>query len=104
MCAGYSAAFPTPSSSSGLHFDQRQFQPIVLKSPAPMAATRSWDKSTVIEGILSPFVMQGNITAKNYRIPKATETEPAPQAGEYVTIFSHLERCFGIPSSLFFQC
>jgi hypothetical protein len=65
-------------------------------------ASKSWEKSKVTEGVLSPFVMMGSITVKNYRIHKATEKVPAPQAGEYVTFISHLERGFVTPS-LFFR-
>jgi hypothetical protein len=68
-----------------------------------MAATGSWGKSKVTEALLSPFLLQGNIIARNYRIPKTIEMEPAPQASEYVTFISHLERGFGTPSSLFFR-
>jgi hypothetical protein len=68
-----------------------------------MVATRSWDKSTVTEAVLSLSLQQGNITARNYRIPKGTETEPSPWAGEYITFVSHLERRFGTHSSLFFR-
>jgi hypothetical protein len=31
-----------------------------------MVATKSWEKSKVTEGVLSPFVMQGNITVEKY--------------------------------------
>jgi hypothetical protein len=48
-------------------------------------AAKSWEKSKVTESVLSPFVTMGNITVKNYRIPKATEMVPAPHASEYVT-------------------
>jgi hypothetical protein len=69
-----------------------------------MAASGSWGgKSKATEAILSPFLVQGNITARNYRISEATEIEPAPQASEYMTFISHLERAFGILSSLFFR-
>jgi hypothetical protein len=57
-----------------------------------MAATGSWGKSKVTEVLLSPFLLQVNIIARNYRIPKATEMEPAPQASECITFISHLER------------
>jgi hypothetical protein len=61
-----------------------------------MVATKSWEKSKVTEGVLSPFVTQGNMTIQNYRIPKATKTVPTPQVGEYVTFVSHLEQGSGL--------
>jgi hypothetical protein len=63
-------------------------------------ATKSWERSKVTESVLAPFVATGSISVGNYRIPKATETMPAPEDGEYVTFVSQLERGFGIPSSL----
>jgi hypothetical protein len=66
-------------------------------------AVKSWYKSKVTESVLSPFLTLVNITVKKNRIPKMTETVPAPQAGEYVAFVSHLECGFGTPSSLFFR-
>jgi hypothetical protein len=65
-------------------------------------AAKSWEKSKVTKGVLGPFVMMGSITMGNHRIPKVTETVPAPQDGEYVTFVSHLEHAFRVPSFLFF--
>jgi hypothetical protein len=65
-----------------------------------MATTGAWGKSKVTEGTLDPFVVQGIITARNYRIPKA-ETKPTAQPSEYVAFVIHLERGFGTPSLFF---
>jgi hypothetical protein len=63
---------------------------------------KSWERTKVTEGILAPFIATGSVSVGNYRIPKAMETMPAPETGEYVTFISHLEHGFGTPSSLFF--
>ena len=67
-----------------------------------MSQDHPWTKSKVTAATVAPFVTARLLSQGNYRIP-GDEDMPAPRPGEYVTFVSHLERGFGVPSSLFFR-